>query len=92
MYLISNGNRTEGSQIRSVIIPVITKSNERAAEVLFVYHEHDNKLFDKKQSTQREVKNTPKSFFRLVTNFFASLRPKFLSVTNNKRIIVEYLM
>ena len=31
--------------------------------VLFVYHEHDNKLSDKKQSTQREVKNTPKFFF-----------------------------
>ena len=38
---ISNGNRTEWSPIRSVIIRVITKSNDRAAGVRFVYHEYD---------------------------------------------------
>ena len=65
---ISNGNRTEWIPIRSVIIQAITKLNDHAAEVRFVYHEHDKELSDKK---------------RLVTNSFASLRPKFLSATNN---------
>ena len=37
---ISNGNRTEWSPIRSVIIRVITKSDDRAAGVRFVYHEY----------------------------------------------------
>ena len=37
----SNGNRTEWSPIRSVIIRVITKSDDRAAGVRFVYHEYD---------------------------------------------------
>ena len=39
--VISNGNRTEWSPIRSVIIRVITKSDDRAAGVRFVYHEYD---------------------------------------------------
>ena len=39
--LISYGNRTEWSPIRSVIIRVITKSDDRAAGVRFVYHEYD---------------------------------------------------
>ena len=39
--MISNGNRTEWSPIRSVIIRVITKSDARAAGVRFVYHEYD---------------------------------------------------
>ena len=38
---ICNGNRTEWSPIRSVIIRVITKSDDRAAGVRFVYHEYD---------------------------------------------------
>ena len=38
---ISNGNRTEWNPIRSVIIRVITKSDDRAAGVRFVYHEYD---------------------------------------------------
>ena len=38
-HLISNGNRTEWSPIRSVIIRVITKSDDRAAGVRFVYHD-----------------------------------------------------
>ena len=38
---ISNGNRTEWSPIRSVIIRVITKADDRAAGVRFVYHEYD---------------------------------------------------
>ena len=37
--MISNGNRTEWSPIRSVIIRVITKSDDRAAGVRFVYHD-----------------------------------------------------
>ena len=39
--IISNGNRTEWSPIRSVIIRVITKSDDRAAGVRFVYPEYD---------------------------------------------------
>ena len=42
--LISNGDRTEGSPIRSVIIQVITKSDDRAAGVRFVYHKYDYRL------------------------------------------------
>ena len=38
---ICNGNRTEWSPIRSVIIRVITKSDDRAAGVRFVYHKYD---------------------------------------------------
>ena len=41
---ICNGNRTEWSPIRSVIIRVITKSDDRAAGVRFVYHEYDYRL------------------------------------------------
>ena len=41
---ICNGNRTEWSPIRSVIIRVITKSDNRAAGVRFVYHEYDYRL------------------------------------------------
>ena len=37
--LISNGNRTEWSPIRSVITRVITKLDDRAAGVRFVYHD-----------------------------------------------------
>ena len=38
---ISNGNRTEWSPIQSVIIRVITKLDDHAAGVRFVYHEYD---------------------------------------------------
>ena len=41
IIVISNGNRTEWSPIRFVIIPVITKSDDHAAGVRFVYHEYD---------------------------------------------------
>ena len=42
--MISNGNRTEWSPVQSVIIRVITKSDDRAAGVRFVYHEYDYRL------------------------------------------------
>ena len=38
---INNGSRTEWNPIRSVIIRVITKPDDRAAGVRFVYHEYD---------------------------------------------------
>ena len=41
---ISNGNRPEWSPIQCVIIRVITKSDDRAAGVRFVYHEYDYRL------------------------------------------------
>ena len=40
----SNGDRTEWSPIRSVIIRVITKSGDRAAGVRFVHHEYSYRL------------------------------------------------
>ena len=43
-HIISNGNRTEWRPIQSVIIRVITKSDDRAAGVRFVYHEYDYRL------------------------------------------------
>ena len=44
IIIISNGNKTEWSPIQSVIIRVITKSDDRAAGVRFVYHEYDYRL------------------------------------------------
>ena len=44
LALISNGKRTEWSPLRSLIIRVITKSDDRAARVRFVYHEYDYRL------------------------------------------------
>ena len=41
LRLISDGNRTEWSPILSVIIQVITKSDDSAAGVRFVSHEYD---------------------------------------------------
>ena len=43
-YTISNGNRTERSPIRSVIIRVITKSDDHAAVARFVCHKYDYRL------------------------------------------------
>ena len=42
--LIYNGNRTEWSLIQSVIVRVITKSDDRAAGARFVHHEYDYRL------------------------------------------------
>ena len=41
---INNGNRTEWSPIRSVIIRVITKSDDRKAGVRFVNDKYDYRL------------------------------------------------
>ena len=41
---INNGNRTKWNLIRSVIIRVITKSDDRAAGVRFVNHEYNYRL------------------------------------------------
>jgi len=40
-YILCNGNRTEWSPIRSVIIRVITKLDDREAGVRFVHDEYD---------------------------------------------------
>ena len=57
---LSNGNRTEWSPIRSVIIRVITKSDDRAVLVRFVYHEYDyrTELDDTKSYYQLTIKIT----------------------------------
>ena len=44
LFLISNSNRTEWSPIQSVIIRVITKSDDHTAGVRFVDHEYDYRL------------------------------------------------
>ena len=41
IMIVSNGDRTEWSPIWSVIITVVTKSDDRAAGVRFVFHEYD---------------------------------------------------
>ena len=60
--VISNGNRTKWSPIRPVIIRVITKSDDRAAGVRFVYHEYDytpqTELDDTKSCDQLIIKIT----------------------------------
>ena len=43
-HIMSNGNKTEWRPIQSVFIRVITKSDDRAAGVRFVYHEYDYRL------------------------------------------------
>ena len=43
-------------------IRVMTKSDNRAAEVRFVYHEHDNKLSDKKKVRGNRLKMHRKFF------------------------------
>ena len=44
LLIICNGNRTEWSPIQSVMIRVITKSDDCVAGVRFVYHEYDYRL------------------------------------------------
>ena len=60
--MICNGNRTEWSPIRSVIIRVIIKSDDRAAGVRFVYHEYDYRpnwtTINHKNYNFREKKNS----------------------------------
>ena len=41
LYSFSNGNRTEWSPVRSAIIQVITKLDNHAARVRFIYLEYD---------------------------------------------------
>ena len=48
-----------------------------------IYYEYDNKLCNKKFCDLAK-----KDFFRLVTNFLSSLRPKSLSASKNKTTIV----
>ena len=54
LLLFSNGNRTEWSPIQSVILRVVTKSDDLAAGVRFVYHEYDYRL---KWTTQSPIIN-----------------------------------
>ena len=50
--MISNGNRTEWSPIQSVIIRVITKSDDRAAGVRFVYYNLFITISEKKKNSE----------------------------------------
>ena len=58
-HVIIDGNRPKWSLIRSVIIRVITKSDDRAAGVRFVYREYaQTKLDDTKSYYQLIIKIT----------------------------------
>ena len=61
---ISNGNRTEWSPIRSVIIRVITKLDDREAGVQFVNHEYD----------YRPTSDDTKSHYQLIISITISNR------------------
>ena len=54
LFMISNGKRTEWNAIRSLIIRVTTKSDDREAEVRFVDHEYD---FKQNWTTRSSVAN-----------------------------------
>ena len=56
--LINSGKRTEWSPILSVIIRVITKSDDREAGVRFVNHEYD----------YRPTSDDMKSTYQLILN------------------------
>ena len=65
--MLSNGNRTEWSPNRSVIIQMMAKSDDRAAGDRFVYHEYDYRpnwttrsliTFNHKNDNFREKKNS----------------------------------
>ena len=59
VWKICNDNRTEWISIRSEIIRVITKSDDRAAGVRFVYREYaQTKLDDTKSYYQLIIKIT----------------------------------
>ena len=54
MKTINNGNKNEWSSIRSVIIRVINKSEDREAGLRFVYHRYD---YRQNWTTQSPVNN-----------------------------------
>ena len=76
MRLFRNGNRTEWSSIRSVIIRVITKSDDRAAGVRFVYHEY--------------VDNT-KSYYQLIIKITTSEERKIANLCDKRKIYIKKL-
>ena len=74
--MISNGNRTELSSIRSVIIRVITKSDHRAAGVRFVYHEYDYR---------------PKSYCQLILKITISEKRKIAKLCDKGKFYIKKL-
>ena len=74
---ICNGNRTEWSPIRSVIIRVITKSDDREVE-LSDNKLSDNKLSDKKLSDNKLSDNNLTS--ELVGNMSFLNQSQFISI------------
>ena len=63
---LSNGNRTEWSPIRSVIIRVITKSDDRVAGGQFLYHEYDYRPNWKTRSLKFPFLNTKSCYQRII--------------------------
>ena len=83
----SYDNRTEWSPIRSVIIRVITRSDDRAAGVRFVYHEvllpinHKNYNFREK-SSQVMKEREPRLWLVAINYNFESDR--LMELSDNK--------
>ena len=79
--IVCNGNRTEWSPIRSVIIRVITKSEDRAAGVRFLYHEYQ---------LQTELDDT-KSYYQLIIKIALSEKRKMGKLCENGKIYIKKL-
>ena len=81
MISTCNGGRTEWSAIRSVIIWVITKSDDRAAEVQFVYHEYD----------YRTIWTTRKSSYQLIIKITISEKRRGAKLRKKGKICINSL-
>ena len=79
--MIRNGNRTEWSPIRSVMIRVITKSDSRAAGVRFVYHEY---------RLQTELDDT-KSYYQLIIKVKISKKKRIAKLRKKGKICIKRL-
>ena len=96
LVIVSNGNRTEWSPIRSGIIRVITKSDDRAAGVRFVYHEFDYRpeLDDTKSYYQLIIKITISEKRRIAKLYkccFDNIPNGFIGcqVTSEKQVLCQ---
>ena len=74
----NNGSRTEWSPIRSVIMRVITKSDDRAAGVRFVYHEY--------HGLQTELDDT-KSYYQLIIKLQFPRKEEYQGMKERKNLL-----
>ena len=80
--MISNGNRTEWSPIRPVIIRVITKSDDLAVGVRFVYHEYD---YRPNRTTRSPI------IYQLIIKNTISEKRKIAKLCDNGKIYIKKL-